>query len=274
MSTPKELGKLFCEAREKKGLTVGEVSAKSLIHLNVIKDIETGVYDRLGKPYLKSFIKKYAKFLEMNMEDVLKRYEKASSKVPDKGFTFTVKEKDDKNDKPFPVTDRKIQKALVIILSGIFVILVFIFIGKLRAGIGSKHNIVKIKKQITDTRPKIIEKQKKPANEVQVKKREKQINAEPAKEKKGLMLTLRARGKAWVQITEGDNLLYSGLLEENASKTWNTKGEINVWTGKAEMLDFIVNDHDLGKVASGVIRNIKVSPEGVKIGKTWAARVD
>ena len=47
---------------------------------------------------------------------------------------------------------------------------------------------------------------------------------------------------------------------------------IIVWTGKADMLDFIVNNRQVGKVAAGVVRNIQVSSEGVRIGDTWVKR--
>ncbi|MDP8257891.1 MAG: DUF4115 domain-containing protein [Candidatus Aadella gelida] len=269
MNPPKELGKIFSDAREKKHLTINEVSARSLISFRVIKDIETGVLDRIGKPYLKSFMKKYATFLGLDVEDILKKYEKISLKVPGMEFSLEYDEYDKKDEDLVSVTDKNIQKGLAIALTCIFVILVLVLVGKVREGIRKRNNPEKIKvstqikKKVRVAEPKIVKEVKK--KEILEKKK---IN------KKALKFTLKARDEAWIHITEGDNLLYSGMLGKGSSETWDTDGTINVWTGKGEMLDFEINGQDLGEVASGVCKNIKVSPDGVKIGKTWVARVD
>ena len=64
MTDPKEIGKLFRQAREDRGLSVEEVNFNSRIHPDVIKDIENGTYERLGKIYIKSFSVTYTKHMQ------------------------------------------------------------------------------------------------------------------------------------------------------------------------------------------------------------------
>jgi len=75
MATAKDLGKIFKNAREGKGISVSQANQESRIHPNVIQDIENGNIERLGKIYIKSFIKKYSDFLGLDTADMMAQYE-------------------------------------------------------------------------------------------------------------------------------------------------------------------------------------------------------
>jgi len=74
MTASRELGDIFKKTREVRGMTVEEAHRLSRIHPSVIRDIENGVFDRLGPVYTKSFIKKYAYFLKLDTEEILEKY--------------------------------------------------------------------------------------------------------------------------------------------------------------------------------------------------------
>ena len=96
MITSKELGKKFSEKRQELGYSVDEACQKTRIHHTVILDIEAGVFDKLNKLYLKSFIEKYCLFLGLNTEKILDEYRAVSDIIPEEDFTFEVKEKEEK----------------------------------------------------------------------------------------------------------------------------------------------------------------------------------
>ncbi|MDD3089361.1 MAG: DUF4115 domain-containing protein, partial [Candidatus Omnitrophica bacterium] len=81
-----------------------------------------------------------------------------------------------------------------------------------------------------------------------------------------ISLKLRANGKVWVQVKKGDKNLYAGVMDKGDSGAWRSDVPLTVWTGKGENLVFVLNNRDLGVVAEGVVKNIKVSAEGIKIG--------
>ncbi|MFH1877311.1 MAG: helix-turn-helix domain-containing protein, partial [Candidatus Omnitrophota bacterium] len=84
VSTPREIGNLFKEAREKLGLSIPDAAAQSKIHHNVLEDIENGAYERLGKLYMKSFIKKYSFFLELDTNSIAAKFDSISAEIPAK----------------------------------------------------------------------------------------------------------------------------------------------------------------------------------------------
>jgi cytoskeleton protein RodZ len=63
---------LLKEAREKKGLTLSEVSIALKINIKVLQSIENAETDKLpAKAFLRGFIKSYAQYLKMNVDEVI-----------------------------------------------------------------------------------------------------------------------------------------------------------------------------------------------------------
>ena len=290
MVTSKEIGKKFREKRKTLGVSVEDASSQSRIHPNVIADIENGVFDRLDKLYVRSFLKKYATYLGIDEKGVMEDYEKISSSLPDKEFTFNV-EKEEKKQQELklpplpklpPVSREQVQKILVIASAVVLVILMFILIGTM------KSKITLARQKRAEALPKKVAVQQKPRKEVVIAPKAEEAEEAPVQQKKSVSnfvgrimapakegmvsLTLRSRGDAWIRVSHEGDILFDGTLHDGDSKTWQAAGTIKVWTGKAERLDFIVNDHKVSRVAKGVVKDIKVSSEGVQVGDDWAAR--
>ena len=261
----REIGNICKEAREKLGMSVEEANERSRIHINVINDIESGVFDRLGKLYLRSFLKKYAIFLNLDANSILEKFEGVATQIPEAEFDPDIKAKEEER-QPTIVNEKTIQVALISVFSAILIILVFVFAGR----IGSKIS------QIREARREAALQQKAAAPALKAKKapaaslRQKET-VKPVV-KPSVTLTLESRGEAWVKVTEGGNTLFVGILRRGDKKTWQAAGAITIWTGRAEMLDFTVNKHKVGKIADGVIKNIKVSKEGIAVNGSWVTR--
>ncbi len=269
MATSREIGNIFKEARRGKGLEAEEAAHRSQIHINVIMDIEKGVFDRLGKPYLKSFLKKYSDYLGANTEDILKKYEEISSDIPGREFTLKIEEtdKEEKDDILGAATQKNMQAILVAVLSVVFLVLVFILIGTVKSRLGTGAGGADVPVKVTAVKPAA-------AKKVSVPK----IKAEAAvtddsNKKVTVVLTLKAQDKVWLQISEGGTRVFSGEMDKGETKTWRAEGTLTIWTGKADKLDFTVNTRKLGSVAAGVVKNIKVSDKGVQVGDVWVARL-
>ncbi|MEA3488934.1 MAG: DUF4115 domain-containing protein [Candidatus Omnitrophota bacterium] len=270
MTTPKDIGKIFSEEREKQKLSLEKAAGQSRIHSDVIRDIENGVFNRLGKLYVKSFMKKYAEFLGLDTQDIIRQYEDVSSRMPGREFSLQ-EEKEQKDETIAALSDEKLQKAFVAVLSVVLVVLIFVLIGMMR----SRMSPVSPQKSVTTV------KEKKPAvrvKEVTSPDREEKTSRRAAasgtRKEAPLTLILEARGKAWVKVSRGKKKLFAGILKKGGSKTWRSDGTLTVWTGKADMLDFTVNERKIGVVAAGVVKNIVVSSRGVKIGDVWVARLE
>jgi len=314
MSTPKEIGKKFRDEREKQGLSVEAVAAQSRIHSRVIEDIENGVFDRIGGLYIKSFIKKYSSFLEMNTEEVLGLYadivvsprrhetakrvntgagkkevfsrdasgrkhvtlaEKSRSGKPEKtamgGFTEKKAPSRDETGKKrreeFAVSLKKwtsavsnpknFQIALVALLSVVFIILIGVLVNMLKVRV--ENTVGRIKVAVAD----------KPSSVAAVKK-----TIFPAAKKDGYTLAFMAEDDVWLQIKKDEEKVFAGTINKGKTVSWKLDAPVRVWTGKAEYLQCTYNGKKIGKIANGVVKDIIISGQGIKIGDSWIVQND
>lgn len=78
-----ELGHILREARETKGLTLQEVQDETRISTRYLEALEGGEYDRLPTPvHVRGFLRNYARFLGLDPEPLLDRYEYGQSQRP------------------------------------------------------------------------------------------------------------------------------------------------------------------------------------------------
>jgi cytoskeleton protein RodZ len=71
-----ELGHILREARENKGLTLAQVQAEIRINTKFLNALETGEYHRLPTPvHVRGFLRNYARFLGLDPQPLLDRYE-------------------------------------------------------------------------------------------------------------------------------------------------------------------------------------------------------
>lgn len=287
MTDPKELGRLFVEERQKQDLSIEEACRQSRIHTSVIKDIEGGVFDRLGKTYVKSFLKKYSVFLGLDPEDIIKEYESISSEIPSREFDLSpLKEKEHKDILAELIGNciNRIKAndklAIAVFVFAFFIIFILVFPGSRsseKAKVARGKPAEKIG-PVDQMRPvqgaqKTTGKSDEKAGSILQEQSKKDTS--PDKRKKGsFSLTLVSRGDVWLQVMDGDNILFTGHLKEGDSHGWESRTPLTVWTGRADKLDFILNGHPIGAVAAGVVRDIVVSSKGIRIKDFWVIRLD
>ncbi|HFE67522.1 MAG TPA: helix-turn-helix domain-containing protein, partial [Chloroflexi bacterium] len=78
-----ELGHILREARETKGLTLAEVQEETRISPRYLEALESGEYDLLPtQTHVRGFLRNYARFLGLDPEPLLERYELTQSRKP------------------------------------------------------------------------------------------------------------------------------------------------------------------------------------------------
>lgn len=71
----KDIGNQLREAREKRKLSIQDVAIATKINNKVLKAIEDGDLGSLpAKPFLRGFVQSYARYLELNVDDIMKRF--------------------------------------------------------------------------------------------------------------------------------------------------------------------------------------------------------
>ena len=290
MSTAESLGKIFKEKRTELGLKHEDVSGKTYINIGVIVDIESGVFDKLSPVYMKSFIKKYTDFLGLDTNEILKQYESVVRGTPVKAFSVKVEQspkeekaslvenisaKKEKIVSPLKVVPivNKLQPVVAVLLTVVFIALVLALVNVTKKVLTSPPRQVSVVAPARLTGPRVKD-DKTVSQKLGKKSASRKTTVSKISENSPVMFSLKARDRVWVQVASfSGGKIFDGFLNDGDSRSWKGEGTFTVWTGKANMLDFNVNGRDLGVVASGVVRNIKVSAEGVLVGDDWVVRL-
>ena len=77
-----------------------------------------------------------------------------------------------------------------------------------------------------------------------------------------------------MKVKKGNKVAFVGVLKKNKEKTWSTDDSIELWVGRAEVLDFTINGKPIGKIGKGRIRRIRISRNGLKAGSKWLFKAD
>ena len=255
MVTPKEIGKKFKEEREKQKLTLTDAANMSRIHQKEMKEIENGLYDRIGKLYIKSFIKKYTLFLEKNTTEMLELYEEVTSDMPSKEFSVSDKLNAKDNEPLIDINPKKFQYIFITILSVVLIALIAVFVAMLRSRVTGENTTAKTSQSFAH----------KKTVQTPVKENKNTGFFNIVKKNGNFSFTVKATGEVWLQIENDDKVVFAGTLEKGGSRSWNFTSPVNIWTGKAENLECYVNGKLLDLDLKGVVKNISVSARGIKL---------
>jgi hypothetical protein len=253
--TPKELGRIFKDARERKAMTVEKAYLRSRIHPGVITDIENGDFERLARIYVKSFIRKYASFLGLNAEDIMKRFE-----------ALNIKTKDDFVYQQLRQPEKEPPKKEIVKSGGLKVVPKDLANNRIVIGVIALLALVMavfiLKKTFTRRAPQspVVAAQRGVST------------ADTIASVAPVRLELRAKGEVWVEVYEGRKRISALLMKKGEKKFFASQSALRVNTGKGENLLFTLNGHDIGTVADGVVNGIEVSEDGVRIGKKLVFR--
>lgn len=73
-----EIGSLLRQAREQRGLSLADVEEQTKIRSKYLEALENENFDKLpGQVYVRGFLKTYARFLDLDANDLLARYDNA-----------------------------------------------------------------------------------------------------------------------------------------------------------------------------------------------------
>lgn len=251
MKSPKEIGKILKETRIHKGLSLEKIYKQTRIQSRIVEALEDGNADRLlSRVYVILFLKEYASFLDLD----------GTSLVADYKAFYTDEEKQILDITKEPVAKIEPQKWMALLASlGLAFIFIFftLFLG------------AKLKSSRRPT-PKVAYLATRPARVIPQKKtRDKTQTIFPIAENRAIVLTLRSTDDVWMKVKQDGKLVFEGILYKKRKKEWSANDRLELWVGRAEALDFTINQKSIGKVGKGRIKSIQISRQGLKIGNKW-----
>ena len=258
------IGNTLKEARNKKAVSLEDVHAKTKIHPRVLQLLEDEKFDKLPSPlFVRSFLKAYAEFLEINPQEILQTYEKEGQKEPDQ--VLFIKSTAQRVN----ISPRFDKKILVIpaTLAAAFLIL-FILVGMFKAVGGwiskAKTPISAHKTAVTSASRPVSAPLKIVSSEwlYQVS----QGDFPKLNEKTPLQLKIHAQNDVWLRITCDGKVLFESILKRGATESWEAEKVIEIRTGIASNMQLSINGTTLKPSTNkSAVKKMRVVHTGIKI---------
>jgi len=211
------VGTKLKKAREKKRLSLEEVSQKTKIHPKVLEALEEDrAEQKLSKAYIKGFIRSYAHLVGLDGEELVRDYLEGSSTVAPPSLPAAL-------DTFFSLEEERgvspwVKRSLILIF--LLGAILFIGVGLSKIRVGGIQTV-----SLGD--PSITHPLRIPESEP-------------------LKLKLRAKENTWVAITSDGRLVYQGLLAKGKEETWGGQRRLLISLSDGGGVSLELNRKSLG----------------------------
>jgi cytoskeleton protein RodZ len=237
------LGKYLKRERENRKISLKEVSKQIKVREPLLKAVEEDRRELLPSvTYLKGFLSAYAKYLGLDPNEVILRYEAESKREP------IIRPE------AFP-EKRILWNPKVLWMIGGVIIVGFIVLYLL----------------LSPSQPPVVPLPPKP----EAKKTIPQAPSPPVSdvgekgsvlEEKGISLTVKAAERTWVAIQIDDEPVREATFQPGESFTYRAAKRMELVVGNAGGLDMILNERRLEKIGeSGEVVTVLLTPQGAEI---------
>lgn len=250
-----EVGIELKNAREKLGYDYDYIYQKTKIHPRVLRALEEGDYQYFSSwLYLKSFLQKYAEFLELDsswmLEKIKEEFKQEVKKIePAVAISASFLSPLEKL-----LFGAKVMLSFLLVIA--FIYIIFFGVGKIASSIF--YSKPELRKK-TGSQEKIVP----PASSKFEKKEVKKDQV--LKIKSPLELSIEAKEDCWLQLRADNEKIFEGILRKGERESWKAEKEFELWVGEASRLELTLNGIPLGPIGRGVIKGIKINSSGIKL---------
>ncbi len=229
------VGRKLKKARLEKNITLEEAYRQTKIHSQVLEALEEDrAHNFLSPIYIKGFLKKYAQFLGLNSEQILKEYFDSQKKeLEPEEMVIDKKYKIFPGFKPF---------AILRILLGI--ILIFIFVVYLRF----------VTRRIAE-------------HQREIKKPKVEVTIEPKSEVKieDLILEVETKDACWIRVKADGETIFQKTLPKGKRERWQAKKSLELLIGKPEALEVFFNGEHIDLKKAKLKKTLIITHEGIEV---------
>ncbi len=280
MDERETLGKFLKGQRESKKISLREVSKNTRVREHILRAIEEDQPELLPPAtYVKGFLLAYAKYLRLDSNDILRRYEKASKgepavPAPPQPLTPIQKISPTRRSKTKPKVLWNTRQVWVVVTVIVASVIVFYFFSPYaskppveplpgRSGEGKVSAAPSPAAAGTARAPEgkpVVQEKKAVPSSAPV------AAAIAVQEKKALSLLLKAVEETWVSLQADDQAEKEMTFKPGDSVSVQASNRIRMKLGNAGGLDVILNGRPLGKFGkSGEVVRLVITPQGVEV---------
>ena len=252
----KSIGSILIDARQAKNISLQEASKNTRIHVNILKSMESDDFTTMGAVYAKSFLKLYAEYLNLDKEDIARRFEGAPG---EEARASAEKKTGIFRSQPLKGTGIQLQslaKCLESLKKINFkyvavIVLVIIVVMGLNRFVHRRRSVFR--------RPEKTEAKATPAK--------KSVTAPKAQQEEKIVLVIRAKDKSWLQVKVDGKIVFQSILAKGTAESWQAKEKIELWLGNAGAVQLELNGKLLGKIGrpGQALKRVLVTRAGLSI---------
>lgn len=255
------IGARLKQVRLEKGFTLEEVHKKTKIHLNILKAIEEDSLVNFSPVYIKGFIKIYAKFLGVPLQDFVPGYQEAQAQLKPK---FNGPERNSIAD-----LIKAISGKIKIILPFVFALLIAALLFNIGKFIFIKSQAL-FKKHPVSVQAGLTQKKEKKTTEVKSSKvKTDPVSAKPIVQEAvasgGIRLGARAKEDCWMSVKLDGKIIFQNILKKGRFENWKAKEKIELSLGNAQAVELEVNGKFISSLGrrGQALKNILITKEGL-----------
>ncbi len=247
---------LFTElraAREAQGISLEEISQKTMISIDVLRALEAGNTSGLPAAYVRAFLREYAERIGLDPHALVQRYASADGSPPPTAAPVREEpppaEPATPQQQQVPWWKHRALRAALVTLAAILVILAISYLDNISAP-------PKVRELPFGTSVRENERRLAPGDSVPAERR---VMAESPKD--SLVLKALTTDSVWVQVVVDGLPPVDYLFPPNASKQWKARDRFALTLGNAGGIRFRLNTRDLGALGKpgSVVRNVELT---------------
>ena len=247
-------------------MPLAEAAAQTRITERYLAAIEAGDLDRLpGAFFAKSFIRQYAKFLEIASVEIEPELERLLTQVAPPLIPGQEPRKEGSDLPPIvtyaaPSGDRRLLRAIGGLVAVVVVCAAVYGLWLRQRDTGVLETVAQADRPAPT--PAVTEQEPASAGE-----EPQAATPAPAAEARGpLWFQIVAQEETWVDITSDGRRLYQGVLEANQTKTLSGLERARLVVGNAGGLRIVSNGRPIGPIGErGQVRVVMLSPDGAEV---------
>jgi len=281
----KKFAQTLVEQREKKGLTLQQISAKTRIDIKFLKAIESGSFDVMPLVYMRAFIKDYANVLDLDVAEILKAFEDAKQgkstdeslkekvaesekkiKSPETKVKFTSPEVNEKTD---AVNNSSKSNNMILIIAAVTLIVLlavyFLFIKPSRTIIIKEKPFDKV----------LNENQRFEAKPEKTVSKTVNTSIAPVQKAEPFSLKLIATDTVWIRLRIDNSIDKEFTMRPDEKQNISANKNIKLLVGNLGGIKFKLNgkDYDFNGV-KGEVQNLVVSRDTIQKIKVNKIKAD
>jgi len=262
----RSIGDRLKKARESKNLTLDQARIKTRIHPKILTALEEGSIDEvLGQTYARGFLKKYAAFLGLDCDEILKEYLVLHSEARGEGAPSAIP---DSRAYSLHMPPALRVYGSILLLAAVAVLALVLLIKGCRA-LSRVHDRARTKVASTansKTKVPVAMKATPAAKKSSSSKTEEQTKPSiNISKNEPLVLTFGVKRPVYVKVSKDGVVLFERELRERTVETVRAEEKINLRVANIEALELYLNGIPLAIHKKGEIKNLEITRRGFKI---------